>query len=382
MRFMKFRVARVIVGHGAIEQISEARKFGRKALIVTGKNVSRQSFFRKAVDRLDVELDVEYEVWNGVRPEPDVEVVEEGVEIAKAFRPDFFIAIGGGSVIDAAKLVNLCWSDEKELVDYIPPPLGKGIRASNLEPLIAIPTTFGTGSETTCAAVVKLSEFGIKAGIIQEGMLPKLAIVDGSIKAPKHVAASAGMDALMHAIEAYTCRKSGEVKTYFYSGSNPLTDALAEKAIELIANNFIPSLNDDSNARMNMAMASYMAGIAFGNAGVHVPHAASHAIAGLVSAPHGVCVASVAPALLEFLEDAEEAKLRRISEIFGCSASEGVRRMMETARIPTLSKLGVGKDEIKALVEGTMKMKRLLVLCPKPVEEKELEEIFERSLTY
>ena len=378
---MKFhlRAAKAIIGRGVISLLGrEVGRFGNRALVITGKNVSKTEFFRRALEGFN---DVDYEVWRGVKPEPDVDVIEEGVEFAKNFNPDVFVAIGGGSVIDAAKLVNLCLNGG-ELFDYIPPPIGKGIEAEaeELKPLVAVPTTFGTGSETTCAAVVKIPELGVKAGIVQECLLPKLAIVDGSIDSPKHVAASAGMDALMHAIEAYTCKSFGEVETYFYSGSNPISDALAEKAIELIVKNFIPSIDGDSDARMNMAIASYIAGIAFGNAGVHIPHAASHAIGGLSNAPHGTCVASVAPAVLEFISDCP--KVKRISEIFGCTASEGLLRLMDELRLPTLSKLGIGKDDIKTLVENTKKLKRLLVLCPKPVRDEELRLIFEKSLSY
>ena len=376
---MKFqlRAAKAIIGRDVIDLLGgEVKRFGKRVLVVTGKNVSKTEFFKRALEGLS---DIDYEVWRGVKPEPDVNVIEEGVEFAKNFNPDVFAAVGGGSVIDAAKLINLCLNGG-ELFDYIPPPIGKGIVAQELKPLVAVPTTFGTGSETTCAAVVKIPELGIKAGIVQECLLPKLAIVDGGIESPKHIAASAGMDALMHAIEAYTCKSFDEVETYFYSGSNPISNALAEKAIELIVKNFVPSINGDDNARMNMAIASHIAGIAFGNAGVHIPHAASHAIGGLSDAPHGVCVASVAPAVLEFISDCP--KVKRISEIFGCKASEGVLRIMHEVGIPTLSKLGIGRDDIGTLVENTKKLKRLLVLSPKPVGDEELRLIFEKSLSY
>ncbi|AEA47676.1 hydroxyacid-oxoacid transhydrogenase [Archaeoglobus veneficus] len=382
MLSFRFRAAKAIIGFDTVSVLgSELKKLGaERVMVVTGKNVGKSDVCRKAIKSIEAE-GVEFVLWDGVKPEPDVYVIEEGVCAAKEIKPDVFIAVGGGSSIDAAKLINLCTNGQADIYDYIPEPIGKGKQVEKLKPLIAIPTTFGTGSETTCAAVVKLPELNMKVGIIQESMLPSLAIIDGSIEAPKSVAASAGMDALMHAIEAYTCRPYGEVETYFYSGSTPLSDATAEKAIELIGENFIASMNGNATARLNMAIASYMAGMAFGNAGVHIPHAASHAIGGLKHAPHGVCVASTARAVLEFIESAVPEKVRRIAELLKAdSAAEGISRLMEEAGIPSLPELGISRDDIPELVDKTLKLKRLLVLCPKPVGETELRKIFEKSL--
>ncbi len=374
---ISFRSTPAKIGIDTTKDVGKiAKRFEpNSALIVTGKRVGSSEICRRVIASLEEEK-IEYEVWSGVKPEPDVECVKEGIEVAKDF--DLIIGLGGGSAIDVAKLLNLYTTyPPEDFFDYLPKPFGKGIVVEKpLKPLIAIPTTAGTGSETTCASVVKLAE--IKVGIVQECLLPSFAIIDPlNITPPPEIVASSGLDALMHAIEAYTV-KPAESYPYDspYSGSNPITDSLALKAIELIARNLRKAYHwGDIESRMNMAIASYIAGIAFGNAGVHLGHALGHAIGGAKDIPHGICVAIVGDALLEYIKPVIPEKVGKIREILG-----SIRSLMEDLNVPTsLEELGFDKRDLPKLAENAIKLKRLIDLCSRRTDVKDLMTILERS---
>ncbi len=371
-----FRATPAKIGVNATEYVGEiAKRFGKSALIVTGKRVGRSEICGRVKASLE-RAGVEFEVWDGVRPEPDLECVKEGTEVAKNF--EVIVGLGGGSAIDVAKLVNLYSTyPPEDLTDYLPKPFGKGtIVDKPLKPLIAVPTTAGTGSETTCAAVVKLE--GIKVGIAQECLLPNFAIIDPlNITPPPEVVASSGLDALMHAVEAYTA-KPAEVHPHHgpYSGSNPITDSLAFKAIELIAKNLRRAYHlNDLESKTKMAIASYTAGIAFGNAGVHLGHALGHAIGGAKDVPHGICVSIVGDAILEFVRPVMPEKVELIRKTIG-----SIRELMEDLNVPTvLSDLGFDESDLRELAENAIKLKRLVDLSPRRITVEDLETILRKS---
>ena len=344
-----------------------------RVLIVTGRTVGKSEICKRVKESLEEEK-IEFEVWNKVKPEPDVNCIMEGIEVGKDF--DAFIGLGGGSAMDAAKLINLYTTyPPQDFFDYLPQPIGKGITVDKpLKPLIAIPTTSGSGSETTCAAVVRIPELNLKVGIVQECLLPNFAIIDPlNMTAPTEVVASSGMDALMHAIEAYTALPN---KSPIYSGSNPVTDSLAEKAIYLISKNLRRSVHwEDLESRYNMAIASYIAGMAFGNAGVHIGHALGHAIGGMKEIPHGICVSIVADAILDFIKPVVPEKVAKIRMMIG-----SIRKLMEDINLPTrLEDLNFGKDDIKVLAENAMKLRRIISICPRKVRCEDLKAILEKS---
>ncbi len=389
------RVAPARIGVGVTLEIGrELKKLdAKKALIVTGKTVGKSEICERVAESIRSE-GIEVDVWDGVEPEPSKDVVEEGIKYAKGY--DAFVAVGGGSSMDTAKLINLYTTYPADLYEYIPKPVGKGKAVTKpLKPLIAVPTTSGSGSETTCAAVMSLPELGLKVGILHEPMLPTLAIIDplNMVSAPPSVTANAGMDALMHAIEAYTTKPyTANPNKLIYSGSNPLTDSFAERAIELIGKYLRRAVYNghDIEARLGMAIAAYSAGIAFGNAGVHVPHAVAHAIGGKKKIPHGTCVSVAAPAILEFILPAVPEKLVRIAELLGEScegsihnaakkAPGALKRLMDDIGIPSLGDLGFSEQDIPELVEKTLLLQRLLLLCPRNVTREDLEEILRKS---
>ncbi len=374
---ISFRLTPAKIGINATKEVGNiAKKFGLgEVLIVTGRKVGSGEICKRVRESLE-SAGIEYEVWSNVKPEPDMECVKEGIEIARG--SDGFIGLGGGSAIDVAKLLNLYTTyPPEDLFDYVPKPFGKGMIVDKpLKPLIAIPTTAGTGSETTCASVVRLS--GIKVGIVQECLLPSFAIIDPlNVTPPPNIVASSGLDALMHAIEAYTVLPA-DVYPYDspYSGSNPITDSLALKAIELIAKNLRRAYHwRDLNSMANMAIASYIAGIAFGNAGVHLGHALGHAIGGAKDIPHGICVAIVGDAILDYIEPIVPEKVERIRAMLG-----SIKSLMEDLNVPTsLSDLGFDSSDLPKLAENAMKLKRLIDLCPRKTDVKSLVSILERS---
>ncbi len=370
---LKFTPAKV--GVNATKDVGVvARKFEpKKILVVTGRRVGRSEVCKRVEEALE---GLEYEVWDGAKPEPDLECVLEGARVARGF--DLIIGLGGGSALDVAKLVNLYSSHPPtDPTDYLPKPFGKGKTVEgSLKPMIAIPTTAGTGSETTCAAVVRVGE--VKVGIVQECLLPDYAIIDPlNVTPPPNVVASSGLDALMHAVEAYTV-KPARVYPYDtpYSGSNPFTDSLALKAMEMIAENLVKAYSwGDLESRLNMALASYMAGVAFGNAGVHLGHALGHAIGGAKDIPHGICVAIVGDAVLEYVEAVIPDRVEEVRRRIG-----GLKELMEKLDIPTgLRDLGIDEDDVPKLAENAFKLKRLIDLCPRRTEVGDLESILLRS---
>ncbi len=369
----RLRVSRLVAGAGVRNLVgSELKKLGvSKCVLVTGPRTGSTSYCREVVKSVEAE-GIEVSVWREVDREPDEDVFEVCLEFVRSEEPEAIVAFGGGSVLDTAKLVNACYSVGRGMKFFLSP--SSQLARFLLKPLIAIPTTFGTGSETTCASVVKVG--GVKKGIIHESMLPDTAILDWEIRAPKKVSASAGMDAVMHAFEAYTCLECEKVESGFYSGSNEVTDTLALKALELLSH--LPDYVEKGEHSREVAVGSNVAGVALGNAGVHFGHAASYAIASLTERPHGECVASIGQALLEWIEEnISRGRVENVRRALGASIDE----MRRKVGLPSLSDMGLGVDDIPELVSRAMEVKRLVAMRPE-IDEKAAKEIFERALSF
>ncbi len=400
------RMSQAKIGIGATKELGQdlkRRKISR-ALLICGKNVYERTGIVKDVVRSAESEGVEITIWNGVEPEPTLESIEEGVKYASEVRFDALIAVGGGSAIDTAKLINLYTTyPTASILDYVPQPLGVGKPIpGSLKPLIAIPTTSGSGSETTPTAVFTVTGSELKFGLTDDHLLPTLAIVDplNTLTMSQSTTASTGLDALMHAIEAYTSRQynarakppRSELRPV-YTGSNPVTDTIAEKSIELIGRYLKRAYHNgqDLEARFGMSLASYMAGVALGNAGTHISHAISLVLGGITDAPHGICVAVTAPALLEVLVEVVPEKLAKIASLLGCDDEPGTRkravRSVEAVKdllsgldFPNgLSDLGIRESQIPSIAERTLLMRRLLNQSPVDVNKKLIEKILIRS---
>ncbi|WP_167915894.1 hydroxyacid-oxoacid transhydrogenase [Thermococcus sp. LS2] len=388
-------------GVGATNEVgTEAKRLGMtNILVITDKVIHEKTdIITKVQESLEKE-GIRVDIWDNVEPEPSKDNIMECVDYAKDKNFNGFIGVGGGSSIDVAKVTDLLCTYPADFMDYLPKPIGRGKPVPGpLKPLIAIPTTAGTGSETSHAAVVGLPELNTKAAFLSTFLIPSLAIVDplNTITAPPGVTASAGIDALMHAIEAYTARPFYSMpKRSPYAGSNILTDLLAEKAIELIAKNLRVAVwnGDDLEARTNMALAAFLAGVSFENAGLHLPHAMAYPIAFRKHLPHGVTVGVLGPGFLKFIAPILPDKVARIAELFGKNikglskreaalmASEALAELLRDIGFPNgLEALGIGRDEIPQMAKESMV--RPWPASPIKYTPKEIETIYELSLHY
>jgi alcohol dehydrogenase class IV len=362
-------------------------------------------------------FDIEAHVYDGVHVEPTDASLQQAIDHAEANGPwDAYVAVGGGSSIDTAKAVNLLTTNPGELMDYVNKPVGEGRAPSKpLNPLVAVPTTTGTGAESTTICVLDVLAQKVKTGISHPRLRPTLAVVDPALTVtqPAGVTAATGMDILCHALESYTAkpytdydRKQPEQRVP-YCGSNPISDMWSENAMRLLAGSFRTAVGngDDLDARGQMALAATMAGLGFGNAGVHIPHANAYPIAGRVKdfrpedypkdepiVPHGMAVSLTAPEAFRFTFQARPERHVRAAELL----APGLDRPNDDAEyLPTaLTQLmrdigipngigGVGYDEsdVGDLVEGTMKQQRLLDTAPRPVTEDDAAAILSRSLS-
>jgi alcohol dehydrogenase class IV len=406
-------------GLGATDEIAyDVRRLGlKRVLIVTDRHIGELGL----PDRIRLLLEeegIKADVYDGVEIEPTDRSMEEAAEYARQRELDGLIAVGGGSALDTCKAVNLLTTYPAPLLDYINQPVGKGRPVPGpLKPLIAVPTTAGTGSETTAVAVTHVLAHHVKAGVSHRLLRPALGIVDplNTLTAPPEVTAAAGCDILTHAIESYTTRpyharaKHHPPDRPAYIGANPASDIWCEKAIEYVGKYLRRGVLSglDLEARVHLALAANYAGVGFGNAGVHIPHALAYPIAGLVRdyvpsgyrtthalVPHGISVVVTAPATFRFTYATSPERHLRAAELMGvptAGLSEREARealpnallaLMRDVGVPNgLSELGYGDRDIPALLEGTLKQPRLLSGAPRMVGTAEITGILRNSLT-
>lgn len=385
----------------------------RRALVVTDPGVAATGHPQRIADQLTA-YGIEAQVFDGVHVEPTDASVEAAIEHARASGPwDAFVAVGGGSAIDTAKAVNLLTSNDGELMDYLNAPVGKA-RAPRypLKPLVAVPTTTGTGAESTTICVLDVLALKVKTGISHPRLRPTLAVVDPllTMTQPAGVTAAAGMDILCHALESYTARpftsyeRKAPEQRVPYCGANPISDLWSEQAMSLLATSFRQAVRDgeDRAAREQMALAATMAGLGFGNAGVHIPHANAYPIAGRVRdfrpegypsdepiVPHGMAVSLTAPEAFRWtFEAGPERHLRAASLLAPGHSYDGpdalpsvLADLMRDIDIPNgLAAVGYDSSDVDDLVTGTMQQQRLLATAPRPVTEEDAAGILARSL--
>ncbi|WP_448627772.1 hydroxyacid-oxoacid transhydrogenase [Geodermatophilus sp. URMC 64] len=404
-------------GPGAVDEIGfDLSQYGvERVLIITDANVHAAGLPQRIADSL-TRYEIRAEIFDGVHVEPTDESMDKAAGYAKAQGPwDGFIAVGGGSAIDTAKAVNLLTTDGGELMDYINKPIGQA-RApkGQLKPLIAVPTTAGTGSESTAMCVLDVLSMKVKTGISHWRLRPTLAVVDPllTLSLPPEVSAASGMDIVCHALESYTARwyqtfdkKQPEARVT-YCGSNPISDLWCERAMTLLARSFRKAVHegDDIGARTDMMAAATFAGMGFGNSGVHIPHANAYPIAGMVKdfrpsgypqdepmVPHGMSVSLTAPEAFRFsFESAPERHLKAASMLGpDTDKANDPREQLPTVLIELMRDIGIPNGigavgyteaDIPDLVPGTMKQQRLLATCPRPVTEDDIADIFGKSI--
>lgn len=354
--------------------------------------------------------------------------IKDAIAFAKPYQPDAFLAVGGGSVIDTAKLMNLytCFP-EADFLDFVNAPLGKGLPITKaLKPLVAVPTTAGTGSETTGAAIFDLVAKKAKTGIAHRALKPTLGICDplNTRTMPSAVHASSGLDVLCHSLESWTAipyhertpRPTNPINRPAYQGANPISDIFSFKALRSTVKYLPRAAKDpeDHEAQSEMLLAATLAGVGFGNAGVHLCHGMSYPISGQNPGykhpgyvtenpiiPHGVSVAVTAPAVFRFTGASNPERHLAAAEVFGKDVSnaktESAGEILSEALAEFLVKLGDQPRGLKALgfkaehidelVEGTVPQKRVLMLAPNLSEEvneerEQLRSLFEEAMEY
>ncbi|RZU31145.1 hydroxyacid-oxoacid transhydrogenase [Blastococcus saxobsidens] len=404
-------------GSGASDEIGyDLSRYGvRRVLVVTDPGVAATGHPQRVADQM-AQFGIEARVFDGVHVEPtDVSLVA-AIEEARSTGPwDAFVAVGGGSSIDTAKAINLLTTNPGELMDYVNVPVGKGQAPPEpLKPLVAVPTTTGTGAESTTICVMDVISARVKTGISHARLRPTLAVIDPDLTftQPSGVTAASGMDILCHALESYTARwyttydhRTPEQRVP-YCGSNPISDMWSEKALTLLAGSFRTAVRDgeDAQARADMAIAATFAGMGFGNAGVHIPHANAYPIAGQVKGfhpkdypageamvPHGMSVSLTAPEAFRFTFDASPERHVRAAELLAPGADRPadlveflptvLADLMRDIDMPNgIGAVGFDEGDIPDLVEGTMKQQRLLATSPKAVTEDDAAGIFRRSI--
>lgn len=407
------------VGPGVTREVgAELADLGKEhVLVFTDPNLRTLPPVATVLESLERQK-IRFTVFDRVRVEPTDESFHEATSAAQADHFDAFVAVGGGSTMDTAKAANLYSCYPADFMDYVNPPIGRGQPIPGpLKPLIAIPTTAGTGSETTGVAIFDFAQMHVKTGIAHRRLKPTLGLIDleNTRTLPAAVAASSGLDVLSHAIESYTALPFGQrplpdrpILRPAYQGSNPISDVWSLEALRLVAAYLRRAVADptDDEARASMLLAASYAGIGFGNAGVHLPHGMSYPVSGLVRdyrapgysvrhplIPHGISVIVNAPAVYRFTSSACPERHLRAAEMLGAKVTgarladagkilaDQIIELMHDLRSPNgLRELGYESADIPALVEGTLPQHRVTKLSPRPAAPDDLSRIFEESM--
>jgi len=407
-------------GAGVTREIGmDLAEFGsRNVLLITDPIVSKLPPVQAALESLEANR-IRFTVYDRVRVEPTDDSFQDAIAFARQDSYDALVAVGGGSTIDTAKAVNLYVTyPPVDFLDYVNPPIGKGIPVPGpLKPLLAVPTTAGTGSETTGVSIFDLSRMHAKTGIASRRLKPTLGYLDpdNTRTLPSQAAASSGLDILSHAVESYTAlpfherpRPERPALRPAYQGSNPISDVWSMQALRMVAKYIVRAVEDpsDDEARANMLLAASYAGVGFGNAGVHLPHGMSYPVSGHVKSyrapgypadhplvPHGFSVILNAPSVFRFTASANPARHLEAAEALGIDIasaraedagkilSERIAWFMQRLKTPNgLREIGYGSSDIPALVEGTLPQHRVTKLSPRPAGADELSLLFEEAM--
>ena len=390
----------------------------RNALVITDPILAKMAPVQTVLEALE-SAGVGFTLYDRVRVEPTDESFLDAIEFGRQKPYDAFVAVGGGSTIDTAKAVNLYVTyPPADFLDYVNPPIGKGIPVPGpLKPLFAIPTTAGTGSETTGVSIFDLSRMHAKTGIASRRLKPTLGLLDpdNTRSMPPQVAASSGLDILSHAIESFTAlpytgrpRPERPAVRPAYQGSNPISDVWSLQSLRMVAQYIVRAVEDpsDDEARANMLLASSYAGVGFGNAGVHLPHGMSYPVSGNVKSyrapgyvtdhpmvPHGFSVILNAPAVFRFTASSNPERHMQAVEALGVDVSrckkedagrilaDRITWFMQRLKTPNgLREIGYTSADIPKLVEGTLPQHRVTKLSPRAAGPEELSALFEDAM--
>jgi hydroxyacid-oxoacid transhydrogenase len=407
-------------GPGVTSEVGhDMQRLGAKrVLVVTDPHLTNSEAVQITLAALKAQ-GIDAVLYDQVRVEPTDQSFKATIDFATAGKFDGYVAVGGGSVMDTAKAANLYATWPADFLDYVNPPIGKGIPVPGpLKPLIAIPTTAGTGSETTGVAIFDLQEMHAKTGIAHRALRPTLGIIDPHNTRTLHpmAAACSGLDVLSHAVESLTAlpydQRIAPDQPFMrpaYQGANPISNIWSARAIEMISQNMVRAITDteDDEARGQMMLAAAFAGIGFGNAGVHLPHGMSYPVSGMVRdycppgyehvgrpiIPHGMSVILNAPAVFRFTAPANPATHLYAARLLGADvnganeadagdilANKIIEIMQQTAMPNGLKAVGFSETDVDKLVEGTIPQQRVTKLSPRPASPDDLRQLFLDSM--
>jgi alcohol dehydrogenase class IV len=394
----------------------ELKRLGvKRALLVTDPGVAAIGHPERIRASIEAE-GIEVVVYDRARVEPTLDSFQEAADFARDAQVDGFVSVGGGSSIDTAKVADLITTHPAPVMDYVNPPVGEGRKPpSPLRPHLAIPTTSGTGAEATTVAVLDIPDMKVKTGISHRYLRPAQGIVDPELvrTLPAEVTSSTGLDVICHAAESFLSRPYDERERPAspderppYQGANPVADVWSAKALEYGGRYLRRAVADadDLEARGAMMLAATMAGVGFGSAGVHIPHACAYPIAGLKHdyqppgypddhpfVPHGHSVIVTAPAAFRFTYEAAPERHHHVAGLLAGepfrdanadTLPEVLRALMRDVDAPRgIAELGYDENDVPALVDGALKQQRLLVVSPRDVSGDDLGHILNASMT-
>ena len=408
-------------GQGALAEIGhDARELGlARVALFTDRGVAGLEAVATVSSALRA-VDVDVTIYDEVRVEPTDQSFKQATRFAAEGRFDGFVSVGGGSVIDTCKAANLYSSHPAEFLTYVNAPIGDGQAVPGaLKPHIACPTTSGTGSECTGMAIFDLLERHVKTGIASRALRPTLALIDPDVTAtlPANVVAASGFDVLSHALESFTARPytqrtapQSPALRPMSQGANPWSDVGCVEALRRTGQYLVRAVRDagDAQARHGMMYAATLAGIAFGNSGVHLPHGMAYSVAGLIRdyrpdgypkeeaiCPHGISVIVDAPSVVRFTAPASPARHLEATRLLGGDAADAgeedagevlagcIIQMMRDTDMPNgIAALGYGDGDVAALAQGAFAQQRLLANSPVAVSEEDLQALYRSASSY
>jgi len=407
-------------GIGVTSEVGyELERLGVKnAVLITDPNLVENDAVKKSYESI-THQGIKATIYDKVEVEPTDISFKHAIDFCTRKAFDGYVAVGGGSSIDTAKAANLYSTHPARFLKYVNAPIGDGVAPpGQLKPLIAVPTTGGTGSETTGVAIFDFLEMKAKTGIAHKYLRPTMGLVDpeNTKSMPKMVQACSGLDLLCHGLESYTAKPFSQRQSPntpgerpSYQGSNPISDVWASKAIAMCSENIVAAVNDDNNyeARSQMLLAATFAGVGFGNAGCHLPHGMSYSVSGMIRdytaegypedhtiVPHGMSVVLNAPAVFRYTAPANPERHLKAAEFMGVDVSgadpmdsgdilaNAIIELIRKIHIPNgLRSLGYNESDSRTLAKGAMPQHRVINLSPRPVTENDLTQIFMDSMT-
>lgn len=388
----------VVFGHGQIGSLAgHVASLGKKPLLVTDQRLAGDAAFAAAKAQL-IAAGLDVGVFADVEAELPAHCLEAGIDAARAFGADVIVGIGGGSCIDAAKIIALITAHGGQISDYY----GELRVPGPIVPVIAVPTTAGTGSEVTPVAVIADPNKAVKVGLSSPHLLPRIAICDPDLTAscPPGLTAYSGADALVHAIEAFTTARRAEdpkiTLEHVFVGKNALTDAFARDAIINIGRSLARAVADGSDgaARAEVMLGATQAGLAFGTAGTSICHAVQYPVGALTHTAHGLGVALMLPYALAFnrshaLDDiAEIGRMMGFAPDNACDEAAvdaciaGISALLKTIGIPSsLAEIGVTEKDLPFIAEQALGANRLIKNNPRPVDRAGMDLLVEAAFT-